>query len=376
MTVSRPAPPPRRLGDWIDGRGSLRALVTLRMAVGPLVALHLRPFLSSAADGRIYSDSFTQPFLSWYPELPRSLYVALLWVTLAAAVAVSIGLWTRATATITAAGVAYNVFLSVTHFHHNRAFLLILLVGVAVLPVGNWVSVDNLLRRRHGPSRTEPDAPLWLLGLLRFEVAVAYWASGLSKVIDQDWWSGLVLRLRIEQYGDLAASRGTPEWLLDLLGSSAFHWWFAKIVVLTELTIGLGLFWRKTRLLSIWLAIGFHLAIEVSASVQVFSAAGLAALVIWITPRSRDRTVVVDLTSGAGRRLATTVRLLDWTGRFRIRSGSATPFLLEDRPNSDGTPVVRAGRRALVMILSRLPLTFWCAAPFIPFVGRAAARQR
>jgi len=359
---------------WIDGTGSLRALVPLRLAVGPLVALHLRPFLEDAAAGRIYRDTFFQPYASWYPELPRSLYVLLLWATVAAAFLVSIGLATRAASILTAGGVAYNLFLSETHFHHNRAFLLVLLAGIALLPVGRWVSVDRVLRGMPRPRA----APLWPLGLLRFEVAVAYWASGLSKLVDQDWWSGLVTRLRVERFGDLAADRGVPEWLLEALSSSAFHWWFAKVVVLTELTIGLGLFWRKTRLAAVWLAIGFHMAIEATASVQVFSLAGLAALVIWVTPRAGDRELIVRSDLPASRRFGRLVRLLDWTGRFRVvESASGPPIRLIDRPGSDGEPVIREGGAARVMVLSRLPATFWPIAPFVPFVRtRAEPRRR
>jgi hypothetical protein len=358
------------LEGWIDGTGDLRSLVPLRLAVGPLVFLHLRPFLEAALDGRIYRDTFFQPYVAWYPELPRSLYIALLWVVGTTAAMVSLGLFTRVAAALTAGGVAYNLFLSETHFHHNRAFLLILLIGVALMPLGRFVSVDAVLRRRRGSEGRPGPAPLWPLALLRFEVAVAYWASGLSKLIDQDWWSGLVLRLRIEQYGALAAERGTPEWLLDLLSGSTFVWWFAKVVVLTELAIGIGLFWHRSRLLAVWLAIGFHLAIEVTAEVQVFSAAGLAALVIWVTPRAGDRVLRIRADRRGARLLGAAARTLDWTGRFRIREVLSGPAVrLDDRPSPSGTPVVRTGPGAAVMVLSRLPATFWFAAPLVPLLA-------
>jgi hypothetical protein len=54
--------------------------------------------------------------------------------------------------------------------------------------------------------------------------------------------------------------------------------------VLTELAIGLGLVFRRTRLGALWLEVGFHVAIEIIFSVQVFSYAALAAMVVWITP--------------------------------------------------------------------------------------------
>ena len=55
-------------------------MALLRILVGPIVLLHLRPLLDDAWHGRIYRDRFHEPYASWYPELPRPLYVAVLWL--------------------------------------------------------------------------------------------------------------------------------------------------------------------------------------------------------------------------------------------------------------------------------------------------------
>ena len=77
-----------RLRAWnttLDDAVDVRALAVLRIAIGPVVLLHLRPFLTAARDGIIYSDRFTLPFWDWYPELPRTAYVILLWLIVATA---------------------------------------------------------------------------------------------------------------------------------------------------------------------------------------------------------------------------------------------------------------------------------------------------
>jgi uncharacterized membrane protein YphA (DoxX/SURF4 family) len=271
---------------WVDDllarTGSLRRLAPLRIAAGPLVIWHLEPFLSAALDGRVVGDTFSLPFAPWYPVMPRSVYLTLLWLAVPAAVLLSIGLFTRWAAGYSAGFVAYNLFLSQTHFHHNRAFLLILLTGLAVLRVGDHLSADAVLKRRRG---WEPSpAALWPLWLLRGEVAAVYLASGSSKLIDPDWFGGTVLRLRIEQWDDVARSRGAPEWALDLLSDPGFMAMFAKVVVITELFIGIGLLWRRIRPAAVVVAIAFHIAIQLTASVQVFSFAAIAALCIWADP--------------------------------------------------------------------------------------------
>ena len=64
-----------RFDELLGRRVSMRALALLRVFAGPVVLLHLRPFLSDAADGHIYSDAFYEPYASWYPELPGDVYV-------------------------------------------------------------------------------------------------------------------------------------------------------------------------------------------------------------------------------------------------------------------------------------------------------------
>ena len=112
---------------------------------------------------------------------------------------------------------------------------------------------------------------------------------------------------------------------------------------------------------AIWIAVIFHISIEIVASVQVFSFAALAALVIWITPSDGDRTVILRGQSASSRVISFVVRRLDWTGRFRLeRADLPGPVVtLIDR---DGTATY--GAAATRVILSRIPITFMLAAPF------------
>ena len=50
---------------------------------------------ADALNGQIYRDSFYEPYAAWYPELPRPVYVGLLFTAAVAAVAISVGLLTR-----------------------------------------------------------------------------------------------------------------------------------------------------------------------------------------------------------------------------------------------------------------------------------------
>ncbi len=348
---------------------SMRSLALLRALAGPAVLLHLQPFLSDALDGRVYSDAFYQPYASWYPELPEAVYVGLLWLAVVAAVAMSLGLLTRLATATTFSIVAYNLFLSTTHFHNNRAYLVIVLGILAVAPCGRELSLDAWIRRRRRLPALALSAPAWPLWLLRFECAAIYGASGLSKLLDPDWFGGTVTWQRVVRGRADLESWHLPDWAISVLTDRDFHTGAAKLIVLTELFIAIGLWSRRTRYAAVWIAVVFHLTIEASASVQVFSYLGVAVMVIWAVPSTRDRIVRVDLAAPGGRMWRALVRALDWLARFRVEPGAAgAPLELVDR---DGTTV--RGAPAAVVAFSRLPLTAWFALPalLLPVVRRA-----
>jgi hypothetical protein len=112
----------------------------------------------------------------------------------------------------------------------------------------------------------------------------------------------------------------------------------------------------------------FHIVIQLTARVEVFSYLAIAALVIWAVPSTRDRVLVVDPLRAGPRGLAATVRRLDWLARFRIEHGPpGAPLEVLDR---DGRTI--AGGRAVALALSRLPLTAW---PALPATVRTAIRR-
>ena len=348
---------------------SIRSLALLRVLVGPIVLLHLQPFLSDALDGRIYSDAFYEPYASWYPEFPEAVYVGLLCMGAVAAVAMSLGFLTRIATATTFAVVAYNLFLSTTHFHNNRAYLVIVLGLLAVAPCGRELSMDAWLRRRRGLPALDPAAPAWPLWLLRFECSAIYGASGLSKLLDPDWFGGTVTWQRVSRArGDLQAWH-VPDWAISAVTDRGFHTGAAKFVVLTELFIAVGLWSRRTRYAAVWVAVIFHVTIEASASVQVFSLLGIAVLLVWAVPSTRDRVLRIDLSDARRRRWAALVRSLDWLARFRIEQ--APPGSPPEVVDRDGTRL--RGGPAIAFTLSRLPLTAWFALPtlLLPAVRRA-----
>ena len=159
-----------------------------------------------------------------------------------------------------------------------------------------------------------------------------------------------------------------PPWSVDLLTDRSFNTVAAKFVIATELFIALGLWSRRTRYAAVWVAVCFHVAIQLSARVEVFSYLAVAALVIWSVPSTRDRTLHVDPARHGT--FVAVVRSLDWLARFRIEPAPGRPITLVDRDGHTST-----GGRAVAMTLSRLPVVASFALPVVA-VGHLTRRRR
>jgi len=156
--------------------------------------------------------------------------------------------------------------------------------------------------------------------------------------------------------------------LYDLMTARWFHQLLAPSAIVIEVFIGAGLWFRRTRLAAIWIALVFHASIEIAASVQTFSYTAIAALLVWVTPSTRDRTIVACSTS-----MAVLVRRLDWLHRFTLCDNAIAPsstMVLLDR---DGTR--RHGPDGRLTTLSRLPVLFPVVAPVLAFHRLCNARS-
>jgi hypothetical protein len=296
-------------------------------------------------------------------------YVGLLWLAALAALAMFVGFRGRVAAVVVWAVVTYDLFLSTTNFHNNRAYLVLVLAALAVTPCDRELSLDAWRARRRGAPPRPTSSPGWPLWLLRFEAATVYGASGLSKLVDPDWFGGTVTWDRLVRTRDQLEASVLPAWSIELLTNRSFNTVAAKFVVATELFIACGLWSRRTRYAAVWVAVCFHVAIQLSARVEVFSYLAVAALVIWAVPSTRDRTLVVDPTRH--RAAVGVARALDWLGRFRIEHGApGSPLTVVDRDGRTST-----GWRAAAMAASRLPAVAWFALP-VAAAGRLTTRRR
>jgi hypothetical protein len=248
-------------------------------------------------------------------------------------------------------------------YHNNRYALLVYAFLLARSPCDARVTV----RRRAPSSGAEP---LWAQRLAQLQVCIIYLSSGGSKLLDADWRGGLVLGDRLRRYGPVAVSAGAPAGLVEWLGQPAIAEVLAKGAIATELGLVLALWHPRLRPFALWWGVMFHLTIEVTSKVDIFTWLTLSMYALFAIPTTRERVVEFG---PRGRRWAKLVTLLDWLHRFepRPRPGirDASPsVLLIDR---DGR--VATGLDAWALAARALPLLF----PFwVPLFCVAKLRAR
>jgi len=216
--------------------------------------------------------------------VPLGPYQAIMTMGGLAAVAMAIGLGTRFASWATFGVIAFHLLISTTHVHNNRAYLVTILLLLAMAPTGRSWSVDRWLGRRRGRRPVSEVTPGWPLWLIRFACSTVYLASGFSKLIDPDWFGGTVTWGRVTVGEDDLRSSILPGGVVDVILDRSFHTVAAKAIVMTELFIAIGLWWRRTRLWAVLVAFAFHVMIEVSSNVQLFSWLAIAVLVVWADP--------------------------------------------------------------------------------------------
>lgn len=277
-----------RLDELLARPVGTRSIAVVRIVAGLVAFVQLRPIAVAGLRGDTFHDRFHEPFLDpvfeIVPMLGPAPYTALIVAGAIAALALAAGAATKVASIITTTAVGYHLVVSTTHLHNNRAYLFAVLVGLSLAPTGRSWSVDRRWRRRRGLAPLPEHMPGWPLWLLRVQCSVVYAASGFSKLVDPDWFGGTVTWGRVVVQESMVRASALPEVVQDLLLDRSFHTVAAKLVVITELFIAVGLWWRGTRPWAIATAVVFHVSIELSASVQTFSYLAIGVLFVWADP--------------------------------------------------------------------------------------------
>ena len=192
-----------RLDELLGRPVGTRSIAVVRLLVGLVAFVHLRPIAADGLRGVTFHDRFHEPFLDplfrVVPLLGPAAFTALMAAGALAALLMAAGVATKPTSIVATTAVGYHLLVSTTHLHNNRAYLFAVLLGLTLAPAGRSWSVDRWWRTRRGLDPLPEVMPGWPLWLLRFESSLVYGASAVSKLVELrslfdtfDFWFNIV----------------------------------------------------------------------------------------------------------------------------------------------------------------------------------------
>ncbi len=344
----------------------------LRMAISVLLFFNGLRLMLEFWRGGYFGDYFHIPMLpeQWLPS--RSSYRLLLGIQALASLCALVGFWPRE-ALLTAASLGlYFLGCDRLQYHNNRYALLLLGFLLAFTPCDR--SFLLVRGRKHTLPRADRSAPTFARRLFQIQVSLVYLGSTVGKLLDTDWRSGQVLFMRFAGAPEIIAGHGfqLPAWVLAAFTSAWFASLAAKAAIASELFIALGIWLPQTRRLALWLGVVFHLSIELSANVELFSWLMVASYLAFVVPEVRERRFEFVRGNARAERLARLVALFDWCARF-----DRTALASANNPGAAFYVTNREGRRAsgalgLAQLAEAIPLLF---PLWLPLAVRTAEHE-
>jgi vitamin K-dependent gamma-carboxylase len=229
------------------------------VAKGWIAELYLEPRFHFAYDG-----------FAWVRALPPAGMYALFALMGAAALALTLGVRSRAAALIFCASFTYVELIDKTTYLNHYYFVSLLTLLLAFVPSDAWGALGSR-------ARASAAVPAWCYALLRCQVGVVYVFAGLAK-LDADWLlRAEPLRTWLGVYADTPGIGGL---LIRPELAVAMSWAGAAF----DLAIVPLLLWSKSRIPAYIAAIAFHGAVGLLFPIGVFPWLMLAAATLFFPP--------------------------------------------------------------------------------------------
>jgi hypothetical protein len=358
---------------WRDEERDSYLLGLVRVLLGVLLCIQTWQRWVELDHAPYFADFFHLPLVprAWVPS--EAVYRVLLGVGLLCGALAVVGKRGREALLVGASSGIYLMLCDRLQYHNNRFSLLLFCFLCAFCPCDRSFLLYR--GRDHALELANRIAPTLPRRLLAFQVSLLYLASGGGKALDPDWRSGQTMMLRFRLGLEAAAEQGQgpPAWVADLMGAPWFGELTSKAAISLELALAFGLWFARTRVLALWAGVVFHVSIQLSARVELFSWLMGAAYIAFVTPELRERTLLVDPRHPLGRAVRRLVPALDWLARLRIDelAGDARRGPLLQAVDRDGRRL--AGWAVLALLCRTLPLLF-IAWPLAAALARAFGR--
>lgn len=337
----------------------------VRIAFGVMLHIHVHRLHEELKMLGYFGDRFYLPLVpeTWVPSAAG--YQAMLLAMAVLTAGIVLGVRARECLLLCAGMGLYLLACDRLQYHNNRFALLLLSFLLAFTPCDRSFALASYFKRAGG---ARGPAPIWGQRLFQLQVSLIYASSSLSKIADPDWFGGQVMWVRAARSLAMFRSIGIelPSFVVAAFGSKLLLSIISKLAIGGELFLAVGLWVPRTRVLALWWGVVFHLAIELSARVELFSYLMWCSYLTYVTPELQERRLLVAQDSRGMRAIAAMVRALDWLRRWSIElvpreQTLGTGLRVIDRDGSESTGV--RSFRTLALFARTLPAFFLLWGP-------------
>lgn len=335
---------------WLHEERDAHVLGLMRVAFSSLLLLFTLKQARHLLSGGYFGDVFHLPLLpqAWVP--PAAVYALMLTLAGVGCVLSVVGVWARPA--LLGAGLLhfYAFFCDRLQYHNNRYTLLLVACLVAFTPCDRSFLLWPKLRGARALGAAERIAPRFFVRAVGAQLSLVYLSSSIGKAFDADWRGGTVMLLRFAD-GHAVLSRYLPAAIVDLLQAPWFAHAASVMAIASELFIALGPWFARIRPIALWLGVVFHLGIELSANVELFSYTMLSGYVAFVTPELRERKLTLGKTA---ERWLVRLRRLDFLSRFELQVSAeqSERLVVRDRQGRShrGLPALRELARGIPLL--------------------------
>ena len=281
----------RNLTARLDEATPIAPLIVFRIVFG---ALMLGGVVRFAALGWI-EDHFVHTQVQfkyfgfeWVELLPPAYMYGLHVAMGLGALGILLGYRYRLSAALFFATFTYAELIDLTYYLNHYYFVSLAALLMVFLPAHRRFSLDTLRK----PQIRSEKAPLWAIGILKFQIALVYLYAGLAKI--NYAWLIEAMPLRIWLPANDALLLIGP-----LFRYEAMPWIFSWAGMLYDCTIVGWLSWQRTRLLAYGAVVVFHVLTGLMFQIGVFPAVMIGCALIFFSPAFHER-VLQALGKGIG----------------------------------------------------------------------------
>jgi hypothetical protein len=226
------------------------------------------------------------PRINLFTLLPQSDHwiTGFFWLSLAFAVLLTVGLWTRISSIVVFVCVVSIDQRALLIMHGGDTFLRITGFFLIFAPAGAALSLDRVIRLRNkqeGPE-VEPRAP-WAQRMIQLQLSLLYLTSFWWKLKGHAWLNGTALYYVIHLHE--IRRFPLPSWLLNTAMLKFGGW----LTLALEFSLGILIWVRRFRYYLLLLGVLFHLCIEYALNIPMFQWDVLSAYVLFVEPRDLKR---------------------------------------------------------------------------------------